>query len=210
MKSRLFGKVLACFFIIAAGLSSPAQAKTKTDADQATDFIRSLADQAVEVLRDADAPLSTRENGVQKLLRENLDLKTMGQFALGAQWRTASPEEREEYLTLFSEYVVRSYARRLGGYTGQTFKIEGNGPAGQYDALVNTVIVADNQPEIKAGWRVRTAADGTLKIIDLLVEGVSMLQTERAQFDSVMQTDGLPGLISSLQDRLKRIDAQSS
>ncbi|MEQ9488233.1 MAG: ABC transporter substrate-binding protein [Alphaproteobacteria bacterium] len=210
MKRRLFTKAFACAFLVAATLSAQAQAKTKTDADQAIDFIRTLAEQAVDVLQDTDAPLSTREEGVQKLLRDNLDLKTMGQFALGAQWRSASPDSREEYLKLFSEYVIRGYARRLGGYSGQTFKVEGSGPAGKYDVLVNTVIVTDDQPEIKAGWRVRTSSDGSLKIIDLVVEGVSMLQTERAQFDSVMQTNGLPGLITSLQDRLKRIDEQSS
>lgn len=210
MTKRVFARAFFCLLFVAT-LSAPAMAaKIKTDDKAAIDFIQTLGDQAVEVLRDSEAPFATRERGVQKLLRENLDLKTMGQFALGAKWRSASAEEREEYLSLFSEYVVRNYARRLGAYSNQSFSIDGSGPAGKYDALVNTVIVSEDQPEIKAGWRVRTVSDGTLKIIDLVVEGVSMLQTERAQFESVMQTDGLPGLLTSLQDRLDRIDQQSS
>lgn len=210
MKRRFFIRAFACLFIVTGIQTATAAEKIKTDSQAAIDFIQSLGDQAVEVLRDPDAPIATREEGVQRLLRENLDLKTMGQFALGSKWRSTSPEKREEYLALFSEYVVRSYARRLGGYSNQTFSIDGSGPAGKYDTLVNTVIVTEDQPEIKAGWRVRTQSDGSLKIIDLVVEAVSMLQTERAQFESVLQSDGLPGLLASLQDRLQRIAKQSS
>lgn len=209
MAQRFFVSAFAFVFLFAAASSVSAADKVKTDAKLAVDFIQSLGLQAVDVLQDPDAPIATREAGVQKLLRENLDLKAMGKFALGSKWRSASPDDRSEYQTLFSEYVVRSYARRLGGYTGQTFTVEGSSGAGKYDTLVSTVIETPDQPEIKAGWRVRTLSDGSLKIIDLVVEGVSMLQTERAQFDSVLQSDGLPGLLASLQDRLNRIADQA-
>ena len=210
MNRRSFASTVVAFFTIAAMQTATAAERVQTDPDKAVAYIELLGEQAVEVLRDADTPVETREAGVQKLLQENLDLKSMGQFALGATWRTASPEDRTAYLDLFSEYVVRSYARRLGGYSNQTFSVLGSGPAGKYDTLVSTAIVTADQPDIKAGWRVKTLPDGSLKIIDLVVEGVSMLQTERAQFESVMQKDGLPGLIASLQDRLERIAAQSS
>jgi len=138
-------------------------------------------------------------------------LETMGRFVLGPEWRKASDDQRKAYVALFSEFVVRTYSRRLGGYGGQQFEVTGTSQAGKSDALVVTAITSDDgSPPVKAGWRVKTAANGNLKIVDVIVEGVSMLQTQRSEFDSVVRRSGLEGLMALLQEKLDNLPKTSS
>ena len=184
-------------------------AATVTDQDAARTFMQALGDKAISVLADSEQDLETRQVSVQDLLRSNLELVSMSRFVLGAGWRKASDAERAEYVKVFSEFVVRSYSRRLSAYGGQQFEITGTAAAGKRDAIVFTRILQDGEPPIKAGWRVKTVADGALKIVDVVVEGVSMLQTQRSEFESVVRRSGLEGLLEALRKKLDQLSASS-
>ena len=175
------------------------------DQDEAKVYLDKLGNDAISALSSDAGSEGDRERQVQELLRTNLDLEIMGRFVLGPNWRKATPEEREEYSALFADFVVITYARRLGGYDGQQFRVVGTSAAGKADALVVTEILGEGQPPIKAGWRVREQKDGSLKIVDVLVEGVSMLQTQRADFEGVLRSSGLEGLNKLLREKIESL-----
>jgi phospholipid transport system substrate-binding protein len=185
----------------AAANTSPAEARK---------FIQKLGDEAVKVLSDKSIPLSKREADIRTLLRKNFDLETIGRFVLSRYWRTATPDQRSEYMSLFSEYVLKTYARRLGAYSNEQFNITSAKPLGSRDAIVLTQITqqAGGQP-ITAGWRVRDT-DNSYKIIDVMVEGVSMAAAQRSEFDSIIQKQGLSGLIEILRAKVSAFSARSS
>ncbi len=177
-----------------------------TDQDEAAAFLKVLGDKAIAVLADENRETGDREAEVADLLRTNLELEAMGRFVLGQQWRKATPEQRTDYVGLFSEFVVRTYSRRLGGYGGQSFEITGTSQAGKRDALVITEIRTDDgSPPVKAGWRVKTTKNGALKIVDVIVEGASMLQAQREEFKSVLRKSGLDGLMARLQEMIDQL-----
>ena len=200
--------VFLVFFVCAVGVQ-PAMAAGKTSPDEASKFLQVLGDQAVDLLGDGSLPLSEREEKIRNLLRKNFDLKTIGRFVLSKAWRTTPAEQREEYLGLFSEFVVRTYARRLGGYAGERFKITSAKPLGRRDALVVTQIKRQAGPVLSAGWRVRKKENGH-KIIDVMVEGVSMAAAQRSEFESIVRKQGVGGLIEILRAKVSTFSAKSS
>ncbi|WP_425404692.1 MlaC/ttg2D family ABC transporter substrate-binding protein [Hwanghaeella sp.] len=200
---------LICAMLVFALPSGGIAAET-TDQKEAAAFLQELGDNAIAVLANKDQPRDEREETVQALLRENLELETMGRFVLGPEWRKADDAQRASYLELFSEFVVRTYSKRLGEYGGQQFEVTGTSQAGKADALVVTAITSgDGSPPVKAGWRVKTDRDGKLKIVDVIVEGVSMLQTQRSEFDSVVRRSGLDGLMALLKEKLDQLPKTS-
>lgn len=185
---------------MAAGKTSPAEASK---------FLQILGDQAVDLLGDGTLPLSKREEKIHDLLREHFDLKAIGRFVLSRAWRTTPAEQREEYLGLFSEFVVRTYAQRLGGYAGEKFEITSAKPLGRRDALVVTQIKRQAGPILSAGWRVRKKENGH-KIIDVMVEGVSMAAAQRSEFESIVRKEGVGSLIEILRAKVSVFSAKSS
>ena len=177
--------------------------------DEAAKFIDALAQQAISVLQNQSGSLEQREQTFRKLLSKGFDLPFIGRFVLGRNWRKASAAQRSDYLSLFSEFLLKTYSRRLGGYSGQTFVVTGARPAGKRDVMVRTLIKRPNAPKIKADWRVRVI-DQKYKIIDVSVEGVSMAVTQRAEFAAVVRSHGMDGLLQALRMRTQVYVAKAS
>jgi phospholipid transport system substrate-binding protein len=202
-------RLLVLGLLVSVTAAQPATA-TSTSPEEAERFIQNLGDEAVKILSDKSIPLTQREEKIRELLRRNFDLETIGRFVLSRYWRTATADQRSEYMSLFSEYVLKTYARRLGAYGNEQFKIASSKPLGSRDAIVLTEITqqAGVQP-ITAGWRVRDT-DNKLKIIDVMVEGVSMAAAQRSEFDSIIQKQGLAGLIEILRAKVSAFSARPS
>lgn len=196
--------------LLASMTAAQPTAATTTSPAEAQRFIQTLGDDAVTILSDKSIPLSQREAKIRELLRRNFDLETIGRFVLSKYWRTASADQQSEYMGLFSEYVLKTYARRLGAYGNEQFSITSSKPLGSRDAIVLTQITqqAAGQP-ITAGWRVRDT-QSSYKIIDVMVEGVSMAAAQRSEFESIVQKQGMTGLIEILRAKVSAFPARPS
>ena len=202
---KRFFLTLAVLFIAWGG--SPAAADTSPD--KATAFIGGLSGQALKMLRAEGLQLSDKEEQVRSLLAENIDLDLIGRFVLGRAWRSASAEHLDQFQALFREFVLRTYSRRLGGYSGQTFEIVGGRPVGKRDVLVTTRLSRPSGPPIELGWRVRNGPNGH-NILDVVVSGVSMTVTQRSEFRSVLSKRGMEGLIQLLRVQVRKFAARES
>ena len=99
-------------------------------AQDARAFVATLGNQAIQVLGPSVAP-AQRVARFRELFREDFDIPGIGQFVLGRYWRTATPEQQQEFLRLFQEYIVQAYSSRLGEYGGEPFRVTGSRPSGE-------------------------------------------------------------------------------
>ncbi len=167
--------------------------------NEAASFVKSLGDEAIEVLGSSDASDELRTIRFRSLLDEGFAVNTIARFVIGRYWRAATPQQRQEYMSLFREYVLGTYARRLDGYSGETFEIIKTIPIDETDTMVSTEIVRRNGPPIRVDYRVRIRNDGH-RIVDVIVEGISLVVTQRAEFASVINRKGLDGLLAVLRE----------
>ena len=152
-------------------------------------FVDDLTKRGIGFLSNQSLSHEKRKDEFRRLLQSGFDLKTIGRFTLGRYWRNASASEQEEYLKLFEDSIVNSYAKRFSEYQGQDIKITGSQKTGADDVLVHSSLVLGDGPDVKVDWRVRKKG-GSYKVIDVIVEGVSMAVTQRADFASVIQRGG--------------------
>lgn len=167
--------------------------------DAPGEFVKRLGERTIEVLSNESYTAEDRMRRYRELLREGFAVNTIGRFALGRYWRTASPEQREEYLALFQEFVLDIYSKRMDGFSGETFTIIKSLPIDKTDTMVSTEIHSDDGPPIRVDYRVRSH-DGVMQIIDVLVEGISLIITQRSEFASVISREGFEGLMEKLRE----------
>ena len=120
---------------------------------------------------------------------------------LGRYWRTASAEQRQDYLELFRGYVLAGITRRLGGSNGvEKVEVTGSRPGRGQDSMVATLVTLGNgAAPSPIEWRVRRTGDG-YRIIDVTVEGVSLVVTNRNEFGAIVAKSGLDGLLQQLRE----------
>ena len=191
--------LIALPIALAAG---PAAATPSVDANaQATDFMRKLWTQALEVLNNK-APVAERQAKFRELFHNDFDSPSIARFVLGRYWRSASAEEQKEFLRLFEDYVVFVYTARLSDFGGEQFKINGARPD-VGTVIVSTDVITPGAPmPLKVDWRL-VGDNGAYKITDVIVDGVSMAVTQRSEFASVIQRHGgqVQGLLSLMREK---------
>lgn len=199
----LQGIVTGFAFAILAAMLAPS-ANAAAPGEEAEAFMNNLAVTGIALLEKGDYTKSERELKFREIVSKSFALKAIGKFVVGRYWRKMDSVQQDEYQELFSEWLLKTYANRLGGYRGQTVEIvKSIETASRYkDVIVTTRInLANGQPPINIDWRVRKFGD-EYKIIDLAFEGASMIGTQRKEFESIIRKVGVTGLIDSLRERL--------
>lgn len=183
--------------LLTAGFPAPAQA----DAAGAQAFITKMTDNAVSFLGDPSLSNEERTASFRKLLGANYDMDTIGRFALGAYWKQATPAQRAEYSKLFKDMVVRVYSQRFKEYNGQKVEVRSARSADGNDTIVTSFIMPQQGDSIQVDWRVR-GKGASYRVVDVIVQGVSMALTQRSDFASVIQSGG--GNVEVLLDHLRK------
>ena len=178
------------------GLAAPRQ----TAAQDPRTFVNTIGERAVQVLAPSVSP-AQRLARFRELFSTEFDVTGIGRFVLGRYWRTATPQEQQEFLTLFQEYIVRAYSARLGAFGGEPFRVTGARPNGA-ETVVSSEIVFASGP-VSLDWYV-VNDNGRYKITDVYVAGVSMKVTQRDEFAAVIQRSGgrVEGLLLQLRQKL--------
>jgi phospholipid transport system substrate-binding protein len=182
----------------------PAKAAAPSDA---AGFINDLINTALKTLDNKQLSADDRAKTFRELLDRDFDMPRISRFVLGPYWREASDQEKQQFQKLFEDYVVRSYSKSFSEYSGEQMKVTGSRPESETSTLVQSQVIRQNGPPAKVDWRVRKQ-DNDFKIIDVDVEGVSMVLTQREEFSSVIQRSGgtVAGLNKELQQKLAQGD----
>jgi phospholipid transport system substrate-binding protein len=183
--------------------SGPRAARAEPSAEKARALIQDLGNQVLEILRDPSLSNHRKLERLIDLLEGPIDLDLVARLILGRHWRSASEAQRQEYLELFRGYALNFLASKLHLYRGQSYEILDAQVISERDALVTTRILGNQGPPLKVDWRLRDQ-DGGLMAIDVVVEGVSLIVTQRSEFGSVIERDGFEGLLAELRQRIRQ------
>lgn len=141
-------------------------------------------------------------NLVSELIFPHFDFAIMSQWVLGDSWGTADEASREAFVLQFRKLLVRTYATALLEFSDQsiTYPAAEAPAAGATTATVKQQISQPGSEVIPIVYRLHNKS-GDWKVFDVSVDGVSLVKTYRASFGSVIQKDGLAGLIQSLDHK---------
>ena len=170
-------------------------------------FIDQLGQAAIQYLTDKSISSEERRRRFRDLMHKAFNVPGIGRFVLGRYWNEATEQERQEYMSLFEELVVRTYADRFSEYSGEKFtigKVQRDAERQNY-ATVFTTIYRPNGQMVRVDWRVRQEQDQSWRVVDMVVEGVSMSVTQRSEFASVIESKGgtVKGLIDTLRQKVQ-------
>ncbi len=187
----------AIALLIGGALSEhPAAAATDPAA-----MITDLGNRALQVLA---RPVSARQREARfhELFHEDFDVPTIARFVLGRYWRLATPEQRQEFVSLFDAYTTFTYSNRLSQWRGETLKVTGMRSEAEGWIVTSFILHTNGSPSARVDWRL-TWTDGTYKITDVIVEGISMAVTQRSEFAAVIRRHGgqVEGLLALLRQK---------
>lgn len=172
--------------------------------NEAVEMVKSLTKEGIEQLVVSSASQEERNQRFEKLFTENLDLDFIGKYVLGRYWRTANAQQRREFINLYRDFNVKVWSKRFDEFRGKKFVFEGASAANNPNQVfVNTNVPMKEGKPASVKWRVYEH-NGKLKIIDIIIEKVSLAQTARNEYTSFISKspDGIDGLLVYLRKKI--------
>ena len=191
-------------------LGGPAAIAAAPSQDEAQKLVKQLSEDAIKLLTQKDLPAEERSKRFRALLVKGFDVPEMARFTLGRYWRDLADDQRKQYLQLFEDFVVATYAQRFANYQGETLQVQGAQPESD-DVLVRSQFMRVNPPQpVKVDWRVSQSDQGP-RIVDVIVENVSLTTTQRSDFAAVIQRNGgkIEGLLDTLKAKTKDLNSNA-
>ncbi len=197
---------LLVILLVVGVLAAPARAD-ESFADGAKMFIGNLADEAITQLTAEGIGPEERDRRFRDIMKRYIAFESVARWVLGRRyWKQASEAQQQEYLSLFEDLMVATYAHRFAKYSGEKLEISDTQVVNENQAVVLSKIQRPGATKpLRVDWRVR-AKEGKYLIIDILVEGLSMAQAQRAEFASALKNNGgdLDALLAEIRDRLEQ------
>ena len=153
-------------------------------------FIQELVDDAVKTLSDTSLTKEEKEEAIEKIALENVDIKALGLYTLGNIRKDLDENTINKYQELFQKYFLKSLTSRLNDYSSQKFEVFDSDQKSSNYTIVNSKIPESlKSPEIKIDWRVYTKNPQKPLIRDLIVEGLSLARTQKEEFASILNSN---------------------
>ena len=191
--------------LILAGLTLDS-IRPASASETAKQFVNTLAEKALAIVQ-ADATPAENRAEFSKLLDSFFDMRGIAQFLAGRYWRTASEADQDAYFKAFHASIVNTYTSRFGDYSGQKMNVTGSREDGRF-VVVNSEIVAPSgqTQDVKVDWRL-LPTDGSFKVVDVVIDGVSMSVTQRQEYTALIQSKGgeLAALTEAMDQKKSRI-----
>lgn len=184
--ARLAGLLLFSFVAVPA-VAAPQQTPQQPGGQSAADFIQKLGTQAIQVAGPS-VPAAQRTALYRRMLADHFDMEGAARFALGPYGRGLSPEQRQEFMRLFTDTVAQAYSDKLSQYAGDPFRVIGVRPMGG-ESVVMSEVLRRGGPPIRIDWHVADHG-GRFLVTDVYVDGVSQRVTERTDFAGIIQRNG--------------------
>ncbi|HUQ29781.1 MAG TPA: ABC transporter substrate-binding protein [Usitatibacter sp.] len=136
----------------------------------------------------------------QKVL-PHFDFERMTRLAVGRNWSTATPEQKQALTKEFRTMLVRTYSSSLSQYRNQTIDVKPTKLAAtDKEATVRTAVLQQGGPSIPIDYAMEKM-DGGWKVYDVIIDGASLVTTYRGTFNDQVQKGGIDGLLKTLQER---------
>jgi phospholipid transport system substrate-binding protein len=191
-------------FLTLASCLGAVRAQTAQDAEK---FIQNLAQTAISTVAEKSLSQNERDDRFRRLFVSSFDLPQIARFVLARYWRQATPDQQRDFLKEFEDFNVLTWARRFQDYNGEKLDTRGATKEGDRGWLVDSQILRNQGPPIPVQWRLRQGDDGNLRIVDIIVEGVSMAITNRSDYNAALQSNGgnISALLSTMRAKIDQL-----
>jgi phospholipid transport system substrate-binding protein len=176
---------------------------TLAEAGEPMEQVRASVDKVLNILRDKELkkPEKTevRREKIKTVVHERFNFDEMSKRSLAIHWAQRTPAEKKEFVDLFSDLLERSYTKKIEGYTDEQILYTAESVEGNY-AIVKTKVLTKNKTEIPIDYRL-IRANTKWEIYDVVIEGVSLINNYRTQFNKIIRTQSYQELVKRMKSK---------
>ena len=172
-------------------------------AGEANDQLKQSVDKVLAILNDptlkGTGNSQERRQKVKEVIYARFDFNEMAKRSLGPQWQKRSPEEQKEFVELFTSLLEYSYIENIDSYNGEKIRFVNQRQDKDF-AEVNTKLINNKGQEFSLDYRLKNE-NGDWKVIDVVIENISLVNNYRAQFNRLLGKSSFAELLDTMKQK---------
>lgn len=169
--------------------------------DEVLKFINTISEDAFSIMNAPHISDTEKMQKLTNLFNASVDIKWISRFVLGRYWKQLSVDKKVEYMGLFERFLINQYIPKFKQYNHTRHVISKVATEGNEEYSVFATIATPNMPVINIEYKIHKSSD-KYKIYDVVAEGISLLNTERAEFSSIIAREGIDSFMILLYQKV--------
>ncbi len=193
-------KILVTLFLL---FSFDALAQNDTPQEMIKKFVQIIGDQIIDVAKDKSLSEFQKKQKIINIIDKSTDSKWIARFVLGKNHKTASEEQKKQFMSMYREFMINTYGPKFNSYDGKKFAVNSVEKQSNFYLVKSEFIPKNSDVAIFFDFRIKEN-EGSFFIVDFIAEGVSLIETQRSEFNSSINEEGMDKFLENLK---KRIDS---
>lgn len=184
-----FGRVaVAAAMIAALSFLAPLTARA-LDEGAARAHVAAVFDRMTNIV-EGGGGAAAQQTAFRAVLVDDIAYRDVARLSIGVTWRSMTEEQRDAFVAACLDYMTKSYSVSFDDFGGETLEIGSVVDQSENELLIDSDFVSANGGDrVEVIWRV-IERDGGPKVLDVYIEGVSLLVTQRNEFESMLERNG--------------------
>ncbi|NBV07176.1 MAG: ABC transporter substrate-binding protein [Proteobacteria bacterium] len=199
-------KKLLTVFLLAI-FSASAFAQEAANKNQIKDFINEVGGKIISVAGEKGISEEKKKNKIIAIIDESIDSDWISRFVLGKNYKNLNEENKTKFMALYRDFMINTYGPKFKNYNGRKFEVTEVVEQSGFFVAKAEFLPRDSKVPINVDFRVKQRG-GKLVILDFIAEGVSLIETQRSEFNSAIAQKGIDQFLIDLDERVKKLKTQ--
>ncbi len=191
-------KILLTLFFL---FSFDALAQNDTPQEMIKKFVQILGDQIIDVAKDKSLSEFQKKQKIINIIDKSTDSKWIARFVLGKNHKTANEEQKKQFMSMYREFMINTYGPKFNSYDGKKFAVNSVEKQSNFYLVKSEFTPKNSDTVIFFDFRVKEN-EGAFAIVDFIAEGVSLIETQRSEFNSSINEEGMDKFLENLKKRI--------
>lgn len=199
-------KIISTILILIA-FASTVQAEEVKMEDRVKDFINDVGGKIISIASEKGASEEKKKAKIIQVIDESIDSEWISRFVLGKNYKNVSDENKAQFSKLYRDFMINTYGPKFKNYNGRKFEVVEVNQQGGFYIAKSEFLPKDSNVPIDVQFKVKER-NGKLVILDFIAEGISLIETQRSEFNSAISQKGVEKFLSDLEVRVKNLKSQ--
>lgn len=198
-------KILSTLLVLFYTQSALAQTGNQSEAVRK--FVEEIGNKVITIAGETKIPDSKRREKIITMIDGAIDAEWIGRFVLGKNYKTATDAQRQRFTSLYRDFMINTYGPKFKNYNGRKFTVNEITEQGGFYVAKSEFLPRDSNVPISVDFRVKER-NGKLVILDFIAEGISLIETQRSEFNSAISQKGTDQFLDELAVRVDNLKKQ--
>ena len=175
----------------------------KADKEQVKTFVETVGNKIVGIANEKISDAKKKEK-IIAVVDSVIDADWIARFVLGKNYKSATDEQRAKFIKLYRDFMINTYGPKFKNYDGRKFTVNEVVEQSSFWVAKAEFLPRDSNVPISVDFRVKKRGD-KLVILDFIAEGISLIETQRSEFNSAITQEGMDGFLVRLEERVNKL-----